>query len=220
MSDERGETGIHDDLIDDLDPGAAAEADDEFPESFPNRLAAWEYLRDEGWQIGRAQFYEHCREGRLPRRPDGTYLRRHVDKYASHHCRRVETGERVNDTLSRKAEEKARVELEREKVRLERDRHDLDVRRGKYLPTDEVEQMLVGRAVALRAHLKAMSRMKAADWIDLVGGDQERARELIGAVDAAVEEHLAVYARDVEFEVLLEKNVEAEKPEKPEQEAT
>lgn len=216
MSDERGKIGIHDDLIDDLDPGAAAEADDELPASFPNRLAAWEYLRDEGWQIGRAQFYEHCREGRLPRQPDGTYLRRHVDRYAAYHCRRVETGERVADTASRNNEERSKVELEREKVRLERDRHDLDVRRGKFLPTEEVERMLVGRAVALRAHLKAMTRMRAADWIDLAGGDQERARELIDAVDAAVEEHLAVYARDVEFEVLLEKNVEPEQPEQEE----
>lgn len=211
MSDETGATGIHDDLIDDLAP-----ADAEIPESFPNRLAAWEYLRDEGWQIGRAQFYEHCREGRLPRQPDGTYLRRDVDRYAKHHCRRVETGERVNDTLSRMAEEKAKVELEREKVRLARENHDLSVRRGEFVAREEVELMIVGRAVAMMSHLKAMIRMRVPDWIDLVGGDQERARELIDAAQRGVEEHLSVFARDVEFEVLLEKNAPTAEPKKEE----
>ena len=179
------------------------------PEAFPNRLAAWEYLREGGWQIGRAQFYQHCKEGRLPRQQDGSYARRDVDRYAKHHCRLLETGERINDTLSRIAEEKAATELAREKVRLERDRHDLAVRRGEYIPREEVELMIVGRAVAMLAHLKSMCRMKAPEWIDLVEGSQERGRELIDAVEAGIEEHLAVFARDVEFEVLLEKNAPA-----------
>lgn len=178
---------------------------------FPHKLAAWEYLRDSGWQIGRSQFYEHCKQGRLPRK-DGRYLRADVDRYAATHCKLESTGEKVNDTLSRMAEEKASTELAREKVRLERERHDLEARRGNYVPRDEVELMIVGRAVAMLAHLKAMVQMRAQDWIELVGGDQARSRELIDTVWTGIEEHLATFARDVEFEVIFEKNSKAETP--------
>ena len=104
----------------------------ETPAAFPNRLEVLRYLQAEGWQISQTQFYAHCREGRLPRQPDGGYLRRDADRYAKNHCRRLETGERVNDTLSRLAEKKAHLEVAREEIRLECDRHDLAVRRGEY----------------------------------------------------------------------------------------
>lgn len=174
---------------------------------FANRLEAWQYLQDSGWQIGRSQFYEHCKEGRLLRdRATGKYAQAAVDRYAEIHCRRIETGEKVNETRTRMAEEKAETELEREKVRLERERHELAVRRGDYVPRDEVELMIVGRAVAMLAHLRAMVQMRASDWIALVEGDQQRARDLIDTVHGAIEEHLAVFAKDIEFEVIFEKN--------------
>jgi len=176
---------------------------------FATRLDAWQYLQDSGWQIGRSRFYEHCKEGRLPRK-DGRYLRADVDRYAKNHCRLAETGEKVNDSLSRLAEEKAETGLSREKVRLQQEEMELAVKRGEYVPREEVEQMIIGRAVAMLAHLRAMARMSASDWIALVGGDQKRQRLLIDAVSDGIEEHVAVFAKDIEFEVVFEKNVEVE----------
>ncbi|MGI6655247.1 MAG: hypothetical protein ACOX5Z_00145 [Desulfobulbus sp.] len=175
---------------------------------FPHRLAAWGYLRDSGWQISRAQFYEHCAQGRLRRQKDGTYRIRDVDLYAKTHCKRLDTGEKVNDTLARMAEDKAKTELSREKVRLEREEFDLAVKKREYVRRDEVELMIVGRAVAMLSHLQAMVQMQAEDWIVLVGGDPLRARELIAAVCQGIEGHMATFAREVEFEVILEKNIE------------
>lgn len=180
-------------------------ADDTSDDHFPHKLAAWEYLRDSGWQIGRSQFYEHCKQGRLPRK-DGRYLRSDVDRYAENHCKLESTGEKVNETLSRMAEEKMSTELQREKVRLDREIHDLAVKQGAVVKRDDVELMIVGRAVAMLAHLKAMVQMKAGDWIAVVDGDQSRARELIDIVQTGIEEHIAVFARDIEFEVIFEKN--------------
>lgn len=186
--------------------GSVPEAQDT-DDHFANRIEAWQYLKDSGWKIGRSQFYEHCKEGRLPREKDGRYARARVDKYAALHCRLMETGEKVNETSARMAEEKAETELEREKVRLERERHELAIKRGDYVPRDEVELMIVGRAVAMLAHLRAMVQMRSSDWIALVDGDQQRARDLIDTVHGDIEEHIAVFAKDIEFEIILEKNV-------------
>lgn len=173
---------------------------------FANKLDVWQYLKLQGWQIGRSQFYEHCKQGRLVRETDGSYLGKMVDRYAKMHCRRVETGDKVNDRLAKVSEEKAITELEREKVRLEKEQHDLAIRKGEYVPRDEVELMIVGRAVAMLAHLKAMVQMRAGDLIELVDGKQDRAQELIAVLGLHVEETLSVFARDVEFEVIFEKN--------------
>lgn len=196
------------DLKDIVEPAVDENQDD----LFNTRLEAWQYLQDSGWRIGRSQFYQHCKEGRLLLdRKTGKYLQAAVDKYAQLHCRLAETGERVNDKRDRLAESKAEVEYERELVRLDKDRHDLAVRRGEYVPRDEVELMIVGRAVALLAHLKALVQMQSGDWIELVEGRPERAQELIGTVNRAIEEHLSVFARDIEFDVIFEKNDTEEK---------
>ena len=177
---------------------------------FANRLEAWQYLQDSGWQIGRSQFYAHCKEGRLRREKDGSYLRERVDKYAELHCRLAETGERVNDRIAKMAEEKATTELEREKVRLQKEQHDLALRLGDYVARDEVELMIVGRAVAMLSHLKAMVQMRAGDLIELVEGKQERVQELIAVLHEHIEDHLAVFAKDIEFDIIFEKNSSSE----------
>lgn len=186
----------------------------ETPETFTSRSAAWQYLRDSGeWQISQTQFYQHCAQGRLRRQRDGTYLRADVDKYAKLHCRQIATGQRARPSLDRIQEEKAEVDLSHAKVKLEREELKLAADRGDYVPRDDVERMIVSRAIALTSHLQAMTRMRAADWIELVDGKPDRAPELIAAVEGGLEEFLSQFARDVEFEVLLEKNVREPAPE-------
>ena len=179
--------------------------DDTADETFPTRLDAWRYLQDSGWQISRSQFYDHVKQGRVPRK-GGSYQRADVDRYAQIHCRLLETGEKVNDKLTKFAERKAEVELKREEKRLERETYELAVKTGKYVLREDVELMIVGRAVAMLSHLKAMVQMGVGDWIALAEGNQERCRELIDDIQQKIEEHLAIFAKDIEFEVIFEKN--------------
>lgn len=170
---------------------------------FPSRTTAWTYLRDNGWLIGRTKFYEDCREGRLPREKNGKYTRANVEAYAATYCRRVDTGLRVGEEKGTVADQREAVRLEREKVRLQKERRELELIEGKSIPRAEVELMVVGRAVIFLAHLRAMTQMKAADWIHIVNGDQSRATELIADIQESIEEHLSTYARDVEFKITI-----------------
>ena len=170
---------------------------------FPSRTTAWTYLRDNGWLIGRTKFYEDCREGRLPREKNGKYTRANVDAYAATYCRRVDTGLRLGEEKGTVADQREAVRLEREKVRLQKERRELELIEGKSIPRAEVELMIVGRAVIFLAHLRAMTQMKAADWIHIVSGDQSRATELIADIQESIEEHLSTYARDVEFKITI-----------------
>lgn len=172
---------------------------------FATKLDVWRFLKEDGWKIGRSQFYDHCKDGLLrPDRETGKYKLAAVEKYARLHVRREETGARVNEKFDRMQEEKLETELAREKIRLERETHELGIKQKKFIPRDDFELAVVGRAVAMLAHLKHMVQMRVPDWIDLVEGDQTRAPELVDEATRDIELRLADFARDVEFDVILE----------------
>lgn len=174
-------------------------------EIFHTKLDVWQYLKDEGWAIGRSQFYQHCKDGLLrPDKATGQYLLSSVEKYAKLHLKLKATGSKINDRLEQMQERKLKLELEQAETRLERERHELGVKRKKFIPRDEHELAIVGRAVAMLAHLKHMVQVEAVEYIDLVQGDQKFAPDLVAQLNEDIEQRLAVFASDVEFDVIFE----------------
>lgn len=170
--------------------------------TFKTVAAAWDHLEKSGWIAGRSRMYDAVRKGHLARNPDGSVDRAAVDAYAATYCKRRSTGRKSAESAT-VAEEREAVRLEREKVRLQKERRELELIEGKAIPRNEVELMIVGRAVAFLSHLRAMTQMRAGDWIHIVNGDHARAPELIAEVWDNIEEHIATFARDVEFKVML-----------------
>ena len=153
--------------------------------------------------------YDAVRKGHLARNPDGSVERAAVDAYAATYCKRRSAGRKSAESAT-VAEEREAVRLEREKVRLQKERRELELIEGKAIPRGEVELMVVGRAVAFLSHLRAMTQMRAGDWIHIVNGDHSRAPELIAEVWDNIEEHIATFARDVEFKVTIMPDGEAD----------
>jgi hypothetical protein len=171
--------------------------------NFSSVLAVYDHLKATGWKVGRSILYDHARQGTIERSEDGTFSDEAVNRYATAFCKRTKTGVKLADTKLSVQEERESVRLEREKVRLQKERRELELIEGKSIPRAEVELMVVGRAVAMLSHLKAMTQMRASDWIHIVDGDQSRAAELIAEIQDGIEEYLATFARDVEFKVIL-----------------
>ena len=179
----------------------------EAPDTFGSKIKVWEYLVAGGWKISKTQFYQHCKDGLLrPTKKTGKYTLKAVEKYAKLHVPRAESGQKANEKLDAMQERKLEVELEREEVRLEKDRHELAARQGKYVRREEFELAIVGRAVAFMAHLNHTIQQEVGNWIDIAGGDQTRAPELVDAISRAVEQRMGDFAVDAEFDVILEGN--------------
>lgn len=184
---------------------AKSAVDDDQFDTFANKLEVWRFLKEEGWEIGRSQFYAHCLDGLLrPDRETGSYKLDAVERYAKLNLRLTATGAKINKKLDKYQEKKAEVELETAKIKLQREKHNLGVKKRNFIPRDEFELSVVGRTVAMLAHLKHMVQLRTPDWIDLVAGDQERAADLRVAMIEEIEQRLSVFARDVEFDVILE----------------
>lgn len=168
--------------------------------TFSSKKEVYQYLIDAGWQIGRSQFYEHCKVKLLSPNKEGKFEQKVIDRYAKKNLRRKETGQKVDEYQERKAQ----VQLETEEVKLEREKHELGVKKGKFIARDEFELAVVGRSVAFMAHLNHSVQTRVGDWIDIVGGDQNRAAELVAAISEEIEQRMGDFAADAEFDVILE----------------
>ncbi|KJR97197.1 MAG: hypothetical protein VR65_24930 [Desulfobulbaceae bacterium BRH_c16a] len=174
---------------------------------FPSKIAVHRWLEDNGWKISRSQFYDHCKAGLLrPAKKEKKYRLKDVEKYASLHVARAETGEKESDREIAMREEKLEIALERERLGLEKDRFDFDAKQSKYIPRSEFELAIVARSVAFMAHLNHSIQASVQDWIHLVKGDQSHASELVEAISREVEQRMGDFAADADFDVILEAN--------------
>jgi hypothetical protein len=197
--------GMENDKIEQQVAASDTGADDEAI-SFKSQESVLEYLKNAGWKVSKSNLNRHCKEKLLRPSEDGTYSQRAVERYAKTWLKQIATGQKVNERLDRLQEERLEKELKAANLKLDREQFELDVRRGRFIPRDDVEMMIVGRAVAFMAHLNHMVQSGVPDWIDLVGGDQGRAPELVSAISEAIEQRMGDFAADVEFDVILEAN--------------
>lgn len=176
------------------------------PRVFATKKAVFEHLKAEGWQISQSQFYAHCKERYLRPDKEGKYTLKAVEKYAKNWLKLAATGEKANSEYDRKMERKLDAELKSAEIRAEKDLFELETKRGRFIPRDEFELAIVGRAVAFMAHLNHTVQTNAAEWIDIVGGDQARAPELVQAISRDIEQRMGDFAADAEFDVIMEAN--------------
>ncbi len=173
-----------------------------WPEEFATKKEAHQYLVAQGWQASQSNFYKHCSEGRLTPK-NGIYRREAVDRYAESFLRRKDTGKRVADELEAMQKRKLDLELEYQAKRNEKLDHELSVATGKYIPREDVERELAGRAVVIKTGLHHLAQTMAGEWIELVGGDQGKAGELIAAIQDDFAQLLNRFASLDNFEVVV-----------------
>lgn len=173
---------------------------------YKNKKAVIAYLSSAGWQISQSQFYNHCKNGLLRPEQNGQYSQKAADKYAKTWLKQAATGQKINERLDRMQEEKLEHDLRASKYKMEEAEFNLGIRKNKFVPREDFELAIVGRAVAFMAHLNHTIQTETAEWIDIVNGDQARAPELVQAITRAVEQRMADFATDAEFEVILEAN--------------
>ncbi len=181
------------------------------PDKTPTTPTGWRkvidvlrHLEAAGWQIGKTQLYAHCRDGLLRKDKAGVFTPKAVEKYATLHLRRVETGLKEPDRVAKMAEELKEIELKQARLDLESKEHSLGVKKGKFISRDDHETEVAGRVVAFMAQLGHLVITTSPDWIHLVGGDQEKMPHLVAAITEAIEERLADFAAPTEFDIILE----------------
>lgn len=184
---------------------------DDTPQVFRNRLAASKWMRENGYKIGKSKLYQDTASGLLKVEPDGTVTIESVRRYIDHpeagireHLDTVQAGAdvEVREYHRRVAIAKAeKTELEAAKLRFEMDRE-----QGKWIPRDDLEMEMAGRAAVFEHGFRNLVRIRLDDWIHLVGGNVARAGELRIVINEELDRLLNQYSRSDNFLVLFEED--------------
>jgi len=178
--------------------------------TFPNRLAVAEYLKANGWKVSKSTLYNRTGKAKLIPRADGLFYLKDVKKYASIFLKRQETGQRVQETLDVQQQKKMRLEIEKLEEEVSRSRHKNAVEEGKYIPRDQIELELAGRAAVLDAGLTHLFQSTAGELIEISGGDPRKTAEVVHRLIAEKDRFLNQYAAAIDFTVEIAGEEEGE----------
>jgi len=182
-----------------LDEHRAEQAATADPEArrFRTLLEVLYYLQGEGWKVSKSKLYEDQRK--IEKEEDGTWTKQAVDEYARLRLTRLDG---TTDEGRGAAERKEEIEAQIAQAKLEKLRRENEIEQGRWVRRSEVESMLAARASALMAGVgPEYIHREAAGIIELVGGDADRAPDLIDHWLKRVEELFDRYSRLMEFTV-------------------
>ncbi len=169
--------------------------------TFPNRLAVTSYLKEHGWQVSKSTLYSRTGKAKLIPREDGLFGLKDVNKYASLFLKRQDTGQRVQEQLDAQQRNKMRLEIEKLEEEVARSRHKRKVEEGLYIPRDQIELELAGRAAVLDAGLTHLFQSQAGVLIEVSGGDPRKTAEVVHRLTDAKDRFLNQYAAAIDFTV-------------------
>jgi hypothetical protein len=176
---------------------------------FAHRKAVAEWLAAAGYKVKKSKVYKDAAEGILMIQPDGRITWEAVQRYVQHpksgiigNLDHAQAGQDYNlkEIVRRKQEADARYKV----AIAEKAEMDVAKERGALIPRDDVELELAGRGMVLEQGLKTMVRLRADDWVHLVGGDISRGHELRTAVTAEIDQLLTGYADIGRYVVMFE----------------
>jgi hypothetical protein len=176
---------------------------------FKNRSAVVQWLIDKGYKVKKSKVYKDAKAGLLRIEEDGTVLMESVRRYLAHpeagvkeHMETVDAGSdiEIKEYHRRAAIAKAKkTELEARRIEFEMEKEE-----GRWIPREDLELEMAGRAAVLEQGFRNLVQVRAADWIHICGGDAARAGELRAAVNEQLDDLLNEFARADVFQVLFE----------------
>ncbi|MBE7413855.1 MAG: hypothetical protein HS130_00950 [Deltaproteobacteria bacterium] len=194
--------------FDEFQKRKAADADPE-ARRFANLLEVLGYLTDEGWKVAKSKLYAD--QNKISKERDGAYAKKAVDEYARLALVKLDGSGQEDEGL---ATRKAKIELDILEEKKKRERRENEIDEGKWVLRSDVESMLAGRAALLKSGLgEEFIHARAARIIDLVGGDQAKAPDLIALWKEEMEEHFNRYSEPLEFAAPAGGNLKAEEEE-------
>ncbi len=171
------------------------------------------YTEENGRKLGKTKMFEDIKKGRLKKQPDGTFRQRDVDRYMAS-LPMAGTPDAVAEKAADRQRRKEEADIRKAEAAAEREEFDLAVKKGKFVPREQVHLELAARAVTLASGLKTAFEAQHLDLVALVDGNPRKGAALVERLEAMLDEALNEYSREMEFEVTFE----AEQTEAPEQE--
>lgn len=169
-------------------------------ERFKNTLAVLEYLKAEGYKIGRDKIYSDAKKGLLRVQDDKSVLGADVTLYASA-ClpKLVDSGGDASEAQALKA----RKEAELLDLKIEKTQFELDKERGKYLKKKDFAMEMAARAVVLDSGIRHHFRVNVSEYIAIAGGDPLKANQVLDRLNEDLDAAMTEFATTSTFQVMI-----------------
>lgn len=171
------------------------------------------YTEENGRKLKKTKLFDDIKKGRLKKQPDGTFKQRDVDRYMAS-LPMAGTPDIVAEKAADRQRRKEEADIRKAEAAAEREEFDLAVKKGRFVPREQVHLELAARAVTLASGLKTAFEAQHLDLVALVDGNPKKGAALVERLEAMLDESLNEYSREMEFEVTFE----AEQADAPEQE--
>lgn len=170
------------------------------------------YVNENGRKLGKTKLYSDIGLGRLKKQPDGTFKQRDVDRYMAS-LPMSGTPDAVAEKAADRQRRKEEADIRKAVAAAEREEFDLAVKKGKFVPKEQVHLELAARAVALASNIKTAFEARNLDLVATVDGNPRKGAALIEALEGIFDEAFNEYSRELEFEVTFDAAAEEEQGE-------
>ena len=167
--------------------------------AFESRLAAVEWLKRQGYKIGKSKLYKDVKAGKLRMQANGSILEEDLKRYAKHLTKPEEIAS--DEESARLVRGKLEAEIRKLQEQIEQISFKNKILRGEYVERARVETEQAIKAAALRAGLMQLYETHFRECVELVGGELSRTRDAINFWMEKTNELLDSFARMDEIEV-------------------
>jgi hypothetical protein len=171
---------------------------------FSTQAMVLSYLKDQGFKIEKSTLSNHVRSGFLKKK-NGVFSQKDVDDYGRIHLQDSDSGEKESDKKTRDLQaQKLKNEIALKKEQFLKAKMEREILEGKHVPRETIEIEQAAKAAVVDSGIVHTIRANSAAWIDLVGGDQAKERELIQSMIDAFRVLVNEYASAEVFTVKFE----------------
>nr|WP_321513154.1 hypothetical protein [uncultured Pseudodesulfovibrio sp.] len=179
--------------------------------TFRTQQDAIGFLVDEGYASNKSNFSRHTREGKIGRNADGVFGADELLAYAAGYVKRMESGKTLSREEKERADAKAEAELLFAQEKAQRERIKRQKEEGGHCAVEDHLQDLAARMAFFSLQLDGFSvkqaeaavdvvlgkRLdRAAQLIDLVGGDKSKVHEISAFVERLIPELAEIYMQE------------------------
>ncbi|MFV0421617.1 hypothetical protein [Oleidesulfovibrio sp.] len=158
------------------------------------------HAEENGRKLGKTKLYKDISLGRLKKQPDGTFKMRDVDRYMAS-LPLSGTPDAVAAKAADRQRRKEEADIRRAETIAEREAFDLSIKKGRYVPREQVHLELAARAVTLSSGLRTNLEAQVLDLVSAVDGNPKKSSLMLEKLDELLDEALNEYSREIEFDV-------------------
>jgi len=168
------------------------------PESFKNIKEVAAYLVRE-YQVTERSVYNHAKKGYLGKKKNGVYTLTQVNKYARDWLTQKDAYANTQEEELNRIRIKIDMALKQEQLKAIKFKN--EVEQGKYIPREDWERQLAGRAIVLETGIKGAFTAQVGEVVETAGGQTENTGKVLTCLFEIFDDALNQFATPMEFEI-------------------